>query len=84
MKGTVCAINKQRGMVAIKTETDGFSIFELFGDDNFNLGDEISWSEDTPLGDCKVKNHTEDEFAEVYFQNHGVTEGNLRTQLLLN
>lgn len=80
--GTIYDINSQRGMVAVLTETNGFSIFEMLWDDNFKKGDEVSWKGDNPLGDCKIKNHTEDEEAEVYFQNHGVTQSNLRRQLL--
>lgn len=84
MKGTVYNINSTRGMVGVKVESGNFSVFEMLSDDNFHIGDELEWKEHNPLGDCKIKNGTENEFAEVYFQNHDVPLQNLKSRLLYN
>lgn len=82
MKGTVYQINQRRSMVAVLTENDDFSIFELFGDD-VQIGDAVSWNGSTPLGGGRVANHTQGRQFDVYFQNHYVSKGQLRQQLLL-
>lgn len=81
MTGYVAEINHGRGMVAIDT-SHGYSIFELMGGDEFEVGDEVSWVEDTVLGSAYVTNRTRNERCEVYFQNHWVSKGQLRQQLL--
>ena len=45
MTGTIYRINPQRGMVAILTETDGFSVFELLSEIPLEIGDEESGSQ---------------------------------------
>ena len=82
MKGVVHFINQRRGMVAVLTE-DGYSIFELLGGDRVELGDSVSWQDDTALGSEILSNNTQDECYEVYFQNHHVHESQLRQQLLI-
>ena len=82
MKGKVYAINRTRGMIAIKT-SEGYSIFELLGNEEIKEGDEIEWKDDTPLGSEQIMNLNSGESFEVYFQNHRVNEANLRKQLLL-
>lgn len=82
MKGTVQQINQRRGMVAVLTENGDFSIFELFGDD-VRIGDAVSWDGSTPLGSEQVANHTQGRQFDAYFQNHHVSQSQLRQQLLL-
>jgi hypothetical protein len=84
MTGIVFAINHNRGMVAVKTEDCDFSVFELLGDDSVELGDEVSWKDDTSLGSTWLRNVTQEETFEVFFQDHWVPEGQLRQQLLMN
>jgi hypothetical protein len=81
MKGTVIDINHGRGMVAVETEEGEFSIFELLGDD-VEVGDVVQWESDYPLGGETIRNSTQGERIEVYFQNHCVPKGQLRSQLL--
>jgi len=83
MRGRIYAINPNRGMVAIETENNGYSIFELLNDDNINVGDEVSWTQDTSLGSTILTNKTRDSRFEVYFQNHWVQKHQLRQQLLI-
>lgn len=82
MKATVRHINPIRGMVAALTEDGDFSIFELLGDD-VSVGDAVSWSGSTPLGGETITNHTQSRQFGVFFQNHHVTQSQLRQQLLL-
>ncbi len=82
MKGTITQINRIRGMVAVATESDGYSVFELLGGDSVELGDAVSWKDDTALGSEVLTNHTQGERYEVYFQNHHVNQQLLRQQLL--
>jgi hypothetical protein len=79
MRGIITEINAQRGMVSVKTD-NGFSIFELLSHENINVGDKLEWNTDA-LGDCQVKNITQDETIEVYFQNHSVAAANVKKLL---
>lgn len=81
--GTVAVINPKRGMVAIATEDDGYTIIELLSDFELEIGDSIFWSNGYGLGHEIYKNISKGRSAEVYVQNHGVSKKNLRAQLLL-
>jgi hypothetical protein len=80
MNGAVAVINQSRGMVAVRTE-QGFSIFEIRSVDSFEVGDEVSWDDDTARGGEVIFNHTQGFSVEVYFQNHHVGESQVRQQL---
>ena len=82
MKGTIFKINHRRGMVAILTENGDFSVFELLGGDPVEEGDEVSWKNDTGLGSEQLRNITQQETYEVFFQNHWVSKNQLSQQLL--
>ncbi|MBA4286864.1 MAG: hypothetical protein C0434_15170 [Xanthomonadaceae bacterium] len=82
MRGVVRYINEHRGMVAVLTE-NGFSVFELLGGDPVEVGDTVSWADDTALGGELLTNHTQGERYEVFFQNHHVHQSQLRQQLLI-
>jgi hypothetical protein len=69
-------------MVAALTEDGSYSVFELLGGDSVEIGDEVSWKGTTPLGGERLRNHTQSEEFEVYFQNHYVHPDQLRQQLL--
>ena len=79
MKGSVAHINPQRSMAAVLTTT-GFSILELIGDD-VAIGDQLEW-DGHPGGRATVANLTRGRRFDVYFQNHGVHQSQLRQQLL--
>lgn len=83
MRGTISAINHNRGMVAVKTEDGDFSVFELLGGDSVELGDEVYWKDDTSLGSTKLQNITQGEVFGVFFQNHWIPENQLQQQLLI-
>jgi hypothetical protein len=83
MKGTIVVINEQRGMVAVQTENNDFSVFELLGGDSIELGDEVIWKNDTSLGSTILTNMTKGCEFEVFFQNHWVPKSQLRQQLLM-
>lgn len=81
--GTVAANNPNRGMVAIATEDDSFTIIELLSEFELEIGDSISWSNGYGLGHEIYKNLSKSCSEEVFVQNHSVSQANLRAQLLL-
>ncbi len=81
--GQVAAINANRGMVAIVTEDDGFTIIELMSGWDLEIGDVIAWSNGYGLGSETYENLTQRTTGEVFVQNHAVNRANLRSQLLL-
>lgn len=83
MNGTVAAINRRRGTVAIATEGHGYTIIELLGDDDIEVGDQMAWANDTGLGGEKYRNLTKRKAMDVCVQNHWVAPQHLRQQLLV-
>jgi hypothetical protein len=74
--GTVVAINQSRGMVAISTEDDGFTIIELLSDSPIEIGDSLAWANGYGLGSEVYENLKKRTREEVYVQNHaGETSG---------
>ena len=76
-------MNPRRGMVAIETEDDGFTIIELLSDWDLQIGDAVVWANGYGLGSEVYENRTKRSRAEVYVQNHSVHRAILRQQLLL-
>lgn len=70
MKAIVKKIDYQNGEVTVETEDNNISVFEMLSDDNFEIEDILSWKEYKPLAHCEIKNITQNEVVEVYFQNH--------------
>lgn len=81
--GTVAAMNPKRGMVAIETEDDGFTIIELLSSWDLDIGDVIHWENGYGLGSEVYENRTKRSRSDVYVQNHAVGPAILRQQLLL-
>jgi hypothetical protein len=81
MRGKIFEINVARGMVAVHTEAGDYSVFEVFGDE-MEIGDWVTWNGVSPLGHEILRNLTQGQDLQVYFQNHHVSKGNLRQQLL--
>jgi hypothetical protein len=81
--GTVAEINADRGMVAVKTQGGGYTIFELIEDFSVASGDIITWPSGFGLGVETYTNETRGETADVYVQNHDVAQTSLRSQLRL-
>jgi hypothetical protein len=82
-RGTVHAINPLRGMVAISTPSNGFTIIELLGSNEVEIGDVVSWQNDTGRGSEIYRNETRGETLDVHVQNHAVSAAALRQRLLL-
>jgi len=80
--GIVAAINPSRGMVAIATEDDGYTIIELLSSWDVEVGDEIAWQNGHGLGSETYENLTKGSREVVYVQNHAVGQATLRQQLL--
>lgn len=83
IKGTEAAINQARGMAAIATEDDGYTIIKLLSEWHIEVGDAIVWGNRYGLGSEVYQNLTKRTREEVYVQNHSVSQANLRQQLLL-
>ena len=81
--GKVAATNPARGMIAIATEDDGYTIIELLSEWELEKGDLVRWANDHGLGSEIYENLTKRSRAEVYVQNHGVSQSGVRGQLLL-
>ena len=81
--GTVSAINARRGMIAIATEDDGFTIIELTSDWDIEVGDVIAWTNGYGLGSEVYENITKKTQSDVFVQNHAVSKSNLHQQLLM-
>ena len=56
--GIVEAVNPARGMVAIATKDDGFTIIELMSDWELEIGDAISWENGYGMGSEVYQNRT--------------------------
>ena len=81
--GVVAAMNPKRGMVAIQTEDDGYTIIELISHFDLDIGDEMAWEDGYALGSETYENRSKGICEEVFVQNHGVSASILRQQLLL-
>lgn len=81
--GQVAEINATRGMVAIATGDDGFTIIELVSGFDWEVGDSMAWSNGYGLGFEIYENLTKGTMEEVFVQNHAVNHSNLRDQLRL-
>jgi hypothetical protein len=84
MVGTITSINSDRGMVAVLTEGAGYSVFELLSGADIEIGDGVRWANDTGMGSEMITDLRTAKRFEVYFQNHWVSEANLRRQLHLD
>ncbi len=82
--GTVATMNLNRGIVAIATEDDGFTIVELLSDWNLEVGDEVSWADGYGLGYAVYENLTKQSLGETFVQDHSVDHANLRQQLFID
>lgn len=81
MTGIVEFTNPRRGMAAVRT-AEGYSIVEMLGDD-VEIGDELSWRAQNPLGGATIRNLTQGTEMEVFFQDHHFSRSRVRAQLLL-
>lgn len=69
MKATVVLVNQNRGMVAAKTEDGEYSIFELLGGYDVEVGDVVSSRDFYSMGGETYRNVTKNEDMSVYVQN---------------
>jgi hypothetical protein len=69
MKATVVLVNQTRGMVAAKTEDGEYSIFELLGGYDIEVGDVVSSQDFHSMGGGTYRNVTKNEDMDVYVQN---------------
>jgi len=76
MRGIIIGISNRNDFVALQTEVGYFSIFENTSGDNFEVENELIWNGGFEVGDCFLKNISEGETSEVYFQYHGLKDIN--------
>ncbi len=67
MTGTVSNIDYQKGFVTVKTNC-GYTVFELLGDYEINIGDVIIGNLDS-LGGEKLKNSSTETIMDVFVQD---------------
>lgn len=82
-EGRVEVINQSRGMVAIATEDDGYTIIELIEDSDIEENDILVWENGHGLGHEIYYNETKGRPSNVYVQNHAVSRPYLAVQLRL-
>ncbi len=68
MIGKVRAINQQKGFIAVETDSNEFSVFELLGGYAVEIGDVISGDLES-LGGKTVINKTQSEKMDVFIQD---------------
>lgn len=68
MIGKVCAINQQKGLIAVETNSNEFSILELIGGYDVEIDDIISGDLES-LGSETVINKTQTEEMDVFIQD---------------
>ena len=74
MIGTVRLIHRSK--VGVQTQNGDYSLFEETGDD-FALGDQVAWNNDTASGRESVANQTRGGWVDVLFLNHHVSAENI-------
>lgn len=63
-------------------QDDGeYSVFELLGDDPVDIGDRVSWVNDTGFGSEPLTNRAQRQTCEVYVQYHHVSQDGLADAL---
>jgi len=78
MRGVIKLINERRGMIAVRTDHDEYSVLELLGGYSPEIGDVISGNLEN-LGGESVKNITQGEAWDVFIQDiHGLKQTALR------
>ena len=78
MRGAIKLINERRGMIAVRTDHDEYSVLELLGGYSPEIGDVISGNLEN-LGGESVKNITQGEAWDVFIQDiHGLKQTALR------
>lgn len=68
MKGTVSLISYNRDMVAVTTENGDYTIFEVLGGHNIELGDAISGNLENLAGEI-LTNLSKDEEIDVFIED---------------
>jgi hypothetical protein len=68
MIGKVRAINQQKGFIAVETDSNEFSVFELLGGYDVEIDDVISGDLES-LGGETVINKTQSEELDVFIQD---------------
>jgi hypothetical protein len=70
-------------MAAIATDQHGFTIIEMKRGDEVDVDDSISWDCGLAMGSQAYTNQTKRKQIQIYVQNHGVSQKQLKQQLLL-
>jgi hypothetical protein len=67
----VHSIDRLRGIVAIATQSSGFTVVELLAEGDVEVGDELTWITATGLGICEFANSTKGTRFKVNVLAHG-------------
>ena len=80
--GIVAEIDRTRGMVAIATEDDGYTIIEIASGWPIDVGDAMVWEAGLHIGPTIYENVTKASREGVFVKNHGVSLRDLPQQML--
>ena len=83
MTGKVVERNAVRGIIGVQTDAGDYSVIEVLGADQINVGDTVGWIGETPLGRKWLINMSKGVRCSAFFQSHGVHAKNLRQELFL-
>jgi hypothetical protein len=83
MQGYVHTINRRRGLAAIATDGDGYTIIEVLGGDSISIGDQLEWDDEKSVGSAIYLNLTKAVQIRVNVHGHGIVESRVRQHLRL-
>ncbi|HEY4083018.1 MAG TPA: hypothetical protein VGM81_20225 [Burkholderiaceae bacterium] len=76
--GVVAAAQPDRGMFALETEDDGYTLIEVLHDFKLEIGDLMMWENGHGLGFQRYANVTKGAREEVYVQFHSLNNAGLK------
>ena len=79
--GVVAAANPGRGVFALETEDDGYTIIEMLNAFELEIGDLVMWENGHGLGFQRYANVTKGAREEVYVQFHSVNNVGLKQHM---
>jgi hypothetical protein len=83
MNGRVYAVNRTKSIVAIETEMYGFTIIELQGAADVEIGDEFNWESDLELGAHRYGNLSTSRCIDVVVIGHLVSRDSVRQHMAM-
>jgi hypothetical protein len=80
IRGKIALISSDRGFVGVQTENGDYSVIELLGGYDVELGDEVTGDFHSYAGES-IKNITQSETMDVSVEAHGLNREQARSML---